>query len=128
MLNTKVSHFDKRVITDNSKYVYFLFLCVFPGFILFRLTFLWGMAALVVSLVLFLFDPSLKKFKEIKKVNYLYYFVSFTGLILSIICVLFTLKTELIDKIFYIWAFSFFILNLYVGRVFNKVRYSRWYI
>jgi hypothetical protein len=118
--------FNKREVKDNYKFIYFLGICLLPIATLFNGTVALGHLLIVISIGLFLLDPILKSLKTIYFLKIQFYLILSIGYLLWLVGVT-TSNQDFLSTLFKIWLFFAFVITIFSGNAFNKVRYLKWY-
>jgi hypothetical protein len=115
----------KKQILENKNLLYLIVICVMPVVVIFKgYPILWSASALVLSILLFLKDPQLKILRAIEGIPFFYYSTLSSGFFLGLYSSFFIKTPSIVDKIYYLWVFYFFIVAIYNAKKINKVKYE----
>jgi hypothetical protein len=118
--------FNKREVKDNYKFIYFLGICLLPIATLFNGTVALGHLLIVISIGLFLLDPILKSLKTIYFLKIQFYLILSIGYLLWLVGVT-NSNQDFLSTLFKVWLVFAFVIIIFSGKAFNKVRYLKWY-
>jgi hypothetical protein len=118
--------FNKREVKDNYKFIYFLGICLLPIAALFNGKVAFGHLFIVISIGLFLLDPILKSLKTIYFLKIQFYLILSIGYLLWLVGVT-NSNQDFLSTLFKVWLVFAFVIIIFSGKAFNKVRYLKWY-
>jgi signal transduction histidine kinase len=118
--------FNQREIKDNYKFIYFLGVCLLPIAVLLNGNIALGHIFIVISIALFFFDPVLKSLKTIYFLKIQFYLILSIGYLFWLVGFI-NYNQEFLTTLFKVWLFISFVIIIFSGKAFNRVRYLKWY-